>query len=142
MSEYKLVPVDATPEMVEAALKVDMENEDVEGFIHNTWHALVAAAPSQEVEPVACTNRYGCPCPKHYQPVAPSAELAAADMKRRCVEVLRENKAHYLDNSKSLSQIPFEADEARCRELAALFLDESIRAIEALPISDMGREKP
>jgi hypothetical protein len=49
MSEkMKLVPVDATPEMVAAAYKVDMANEDVEGFIHNTWHSILAAAPKQD----------------------------------------------------------------------------------------------
>jgi len=41
----RLVPTEATPEMVAAALKVDWSNEDEEGTAHNVWHVTTAASP-------------------------------------------------------------------------------------------------
>ena len=44
---WKLVPVDATDEMVRATDKVNFENGDTDGTLHNVWHAMIAAAPAQ-----------------------------------------------------------------------------------------------
>ena len=44
---WKLVPVDATDDMVRATDKVNFENEDTDETMHNVWHAMIAAAPAQ-----------------------------------------------------------------------------------------------
>ena len=44
---WKLVPVDATDEMVRATDEVNFENGDTDGTIHNVWHVMIAAAPAQ-----------------------------------------------------------------------------------------------
>lgn len=44
---WRLVPEDATDEMISAALKVDWSNEDEAGAAHNVWHAMIAAATRQ-----------------------------------------------------------------------------------------------
>ena len=44
--EWKWVPVDATDDMVRATDKVNFENEDADGTIHNVWNTMLAAAPT------------------------------------------------------------------------------------------------
>ena len=44
--EWKWVPVDATDAMVRATDKVNFENEDTDGTIHNVWNTMLAAAPT------------------------------------------------------------------------------------------------
>ena len=44
---WKLVPVDATDEMVRATDEVNFENGDTDGTLHNVWHVMIAAAPAQ-----------------------------------------------------------------------------------------------
>ncbi len=44
--EWKWVPVDATDDMVRATDKVNFENEDTDGTMHNVWNAMLAAAPT------------------------------------------------------------------------------------------------
>ena len=44
---WKLVPLDATDEMVRATDEVNFENGDTDGTIHNVWHVMIAAAPAQ-----------------------------------------------------------------------------------------------
>lgn len=44
---WKLVPVDATDEMVRATDEVNFENGDTDGTIHNVWNVMIAAAPAQ-----------------------------------------------------------------------------------------------
>lgn len=56
MSEYKLVPVEPTDEMIEAARSArpyidDDEDEFKDRNSEMTWGAMVAAATTQEVEP-------------------------------------------------------------------------------------------
>lgn len=45
LSSTKAVPVDATAEMIAAAMAVDWSAEDETAVAHNVWHAMVAAAP-------------------------------------------------------------------------------------------------
>ena len=44
---WKLVPVDATDEMVRATDEVNFENGDTDGTLHNVWHVMIAAAPAR-----------------------------------------------------------------------------------------------
>ena len=44
---WKLVPLDATDEMVRATDEVNFENGDTDGTLHNVWHVMIAAAPAQ-----------------------------------------------------------------------------------------------
>ena len=44
--EWKWVPMDATDDMVRATDKVNFENEDTDGTIHNVWNTMLAAAPT------------------------------------------------------------------------------------------------
>ena len=45
---WKLVPVDATDEMVRATDKVNFENGDTDGTMHNVWNVMIAAAPATQ----------------------------------------------------------------------------------------------
>ena len=42
---WRLVPVDATEEMVRATDKVNFANADTDGTMHNVWNVMLAAAP-------------------------------------------------------------------------------------------------
>ena len=53
--EWKWVPVDATDAMVRATDKVNFENEDTDGTIHNVWNTMLAAAPTPSVTPSAAS---------------------------------------------------------------------------------------
>ena len=55
---WKLVPVDATDEMVRATDEVNFENGDTDGTMHNVWNVMIAAAPAQ---PAAGASRFGSP---------------------------------------------------------------------------------
>lgn len=54
-SEWKWVPVDATDAMVRATDKVNFENEDTDGTIHNVWNTMLAAAPTPSATPSAAS---------------------------------------------------------------------------------------
>ena len=43
---WRLVPVDATEEMVRATDKVNFANADTDGTMHNVWNVMLAAAPT------------------------------------------------------------------------------------------------
>ena len=45
---WQLVPIDPTPEMLDAAEKVDWGDEDMRGSCCNQWHAMLAAAPAPD----------------------------------------------------------------------------------------------
>lgn len=45
LSRTKIVPADATDDMIAAALGVDWSSEDEASAAHNIWHAMVAASP-------------------------------------------------------------------------------------------------
>lgn len=47
--EWKLVPVEATQAMLDAAEKIDWSGEDVLGNCCNQWYAMLAAAPPAPV---------------------------------------------------------------------------------------------
>jgi hypothetical protein len=112
------------------------------------------AAPAQEVEPVAwmddgSTGGFGqqklrvitnetklsmahtlssaYSIPLYLSP--PTAELAAADMKRMCVEIVKKwRREHILEEC--------------CDRAQDVALSEVEKLIEFIPISDMGKEKP
>ena len=43
---WRLVPEDATEEMVRATDKVNFANADTDGTMHNVWNVMLAAAPT------------------------------------------------------------------------------------------------
>lgn len=45
--QYKSVPDDATPEMIKAGLKINFNDADLEGTLHNLWHAMLSATLQQ-----------------------------------------------------------------------------------------------
>ena len=45
---WRMVPVDATAEMLRAVDTVDMSDEDADGTTLNVWHAMLEAAPRAE----------------------------------------------------------------------------------------------
>ena len=47
---WKLVPEDATKEMVRATDKVNFANADTDGTIHNVWNVMLAASPTPPAE--------------------------------------------------------------------------------------------
>ena len=49
------MPVDATDAMVRATDKVNFENEDTDGTIHNVWNTMLAAAPTPSATPSAAS---------------------------------------------------------------------------------------
>ncbi len=49
MVSWKLVPVDATEEMVRATDCVNFANADTDGTMHDVWRAMIAAAPQPAV---------------------------------------------------------------------------------------------
>lgn len=50
---WKLVPEDATEEMVRATDKVNFANADTDGTIHNVWNVMLAASPTPTPTPPA-----------------------------------------------------------------------------------------
>lgn len=50
---WKLVPEDATEEMVRATDKVNFANADTDGTMHNVWNVMIAASPTPPVEQAA-----------------------------------------------------------------------------------------
>lgn len=48
-TKWKLVPVEATQAMLDAAEKIDWSGEDVLGNCCNQWYAMLAAAPQTPV---------------------------------------------------------------------------------------------
>ena len=47
---WKLVPEDATEEMVRATDKVNFANADTDGTMHNVWNVMLAASPTPPAE--------------------------------------------------------------------------------------------
>ena len=47
---WKLVPEDATEEMVRATDKVNFANADTDGTMHNVWNVMLAASPTPTAE--------------------------------------------------------------------------------------------
>ncbi len=56
LSRTKAVPVDATDEMIAAALAVDLSREDKVGVVRNVWHAMVAAVNATKADSVNQTK--------------------------------------------------------------------------------------
>jgi hypothetical protein len=54
--EWKLVPVEATQAMLDAAEKIDWSGEDVLGNCCNQWYAMLAAAPQHPAVEVEVTD--------------------------------------------------------------------------------------
>ena len=50
---WKLVPEDATEEMVRATDKVNFANADTDGTMHNVWNVMLAASPTPPAEQAA-----------------------------------------------------------------------------------------
>ena len=53
---WKLVPEDATEEMVRATDKVNFANADTDGTLHNVWNVMLAATPTLPAEQQATTK--------------------------------------------------------------------------------------
>jgi hypothetical protein len=134
MSEkMKLVPIEPTAEMIAEAISEYVGDIDAV----ETYKAMIAAAPSQEVEPVDCkwVDEHGETCwgpinglqPKDATPLYLSpltAEQAAADMKRRCIATLE----RYIEQRPTT-------------ERGLIIAKECLEYIKALPTSDTAMEE-
>ena len=56
---WKLVPEDATEEMVRATDKVNFANADTDGTMHNVWNVMLAASPTPPAEQQATKETSG-----------------------------------------------------------------------------------
>lgn len=81
------------------------------------WHGFIADCPADAVCDMALSS------------LSPAADVERNRVIEEIAASMLEQAAHFTDNAQQLRQWPFEADEARCREIAALFLSECAQTL-------------